>query len=115
MSLDILHCRVVPSVEANHSYRIEDYPQLKRLQPSGILTVHETRIGRNCLEDTWQDLVSDVVSRHNLDPRDNLEMCIVFPEEVEDKLLKYIVKNFDHYVWFYADQLKDFDFIFISW
>lgn len=120
MSLDILKCKKVSPSKANQTYEVSSNKSLSRIQKTGFVCVKQNRIGRNCLNDEWHKMWGEALdspwdtpenmeaSRKALD-----EMTIVFPNEVETKLLSYITEK--EGAFFNQEELKDFDFIHIDW
>lgn len=125
MSLDLMKCKMVSPQEANDTFKIEEYPMLARLQPSGILCVAAIRIGRNCMNHTW--LLNDrLISQSDWDSEtdyqnwDDLgkQMRVVFPEQIEMKIKRFLETNPQHDgIWLKEEELilADDEFLYISW
>lgn len=124
MGLSIIKCKIVEPIEADAAYLVDSYlkQRLKEIQPKGILCVKEETIGKNCINKLWHCIDDSIVENEDLTyEQSSLELSkirVIFPNEIQEKLLKYIIKDEElgEYSWFNKEKLEeDFDFIYISW
>jgi hypothetical protein len=128
MSLDLLVCKVVQPKDANNTYPVTnswDYPSLRRIQKTGYVCVKEYRLEANCLSQKWYDKFyqtgkSDWDTQKQAEEREFAlsDMRIIFPDQIEEKLIKWIPKKkFKKLI----EQIlklaktKEVDFFYICW
>lgn len=128
MSLDLLVCNVVKPIKANNTYSVNnswEYPALKRLQRTGYICVKEYRLEANCMSEKWytrfyQNESSKWDTKTLAEERDNLisEMRVIFPDQIEEKLIKWIPKKkFKKLINKIRELVKkkEVDFFYICW
>ncbi len=142
MSLDLLACKIVKQSQANAVYWVSgEYAAqdvgvgkiLQQFQPSGVIPVYQTRIGRNCMNKEWyekwelaQSSIFDAETP-DLDLRMRVQaaqMIVITPTEVVDKIIPwlnplmippYYDDNDGHFIRMTILLSGGYDFLYISW
>ena len=130
MSLDFYACKVLQATDdrINQVYTakllsVDSAFVVRRLaimQPTGLILVHGTRIGRNCLNMSWHQqykLTGTTSEEADLDLIEAHErITAIFPSEMPIFLKKYVLKRRTNGIWFDPPKSFDeFDFYYVCW
>jgi len=127
MSLDLLVCKVVKPKDANNTYSVIhswEYPTLKRIQKTGYVCVKEYRLEANCMNTKWHNKFEQTQSsqwdtQQKAEQRE-IELCemrIIFPEQIERKIIRHLDKKFKDLPKKIRELVKkkEVDFFYICW